>query len=135
MRTEKSNDIGWIVGGAVAIIIAGIAAMTILSVSLPDATAPVGAITTLITAAIAGLFGLREMNKMQQQRDKAALQETKEQVAEVTQTLNTRLNGELDRRMQQAVAVGIAQFRAQFLMEVKQVMAEVLDEWTAPPRK
>lgn len=133
MRSGKhTSEVGWIVGGAVAILIAGMICVTLATALSPDAEATIAALGGMIATGLAGLFGLHKVNESQQKamaEQTEGIERIKDEVAAGAEAVAHRLNGELDARIQQAVAMGIAQFRAGFLLEVREVMQEVLREW------
>lgn len=135
MRSEmnKPSEIRWIVGGAVAILVAGMVAVTAASTLSADATASIAALGGMISLGLTGLFGLHKLNESQQKAMAENTKETKKVVSGV-EALGHRLNGELDARIRDSVAIGIAQFRAGLLLDVREAVKETLAEWEQTQR-
>lgn len=131
MTSEKSNDIRWIVGGAVAILIAGMTLIGVLSLgSSRDQTATIASIGTLVTMGVAGVFGLYKLNEGVQKGLKENTEIT-EAVAKTQGRMETRLNGDLDRRIAEASRQAVVDA----MPSIKQAMVEVLDAWTRPVQR
>jgi hypothetical protein len=133
MSSGTNNDTHWIIGGAVAIIIVGMSLITLASIAATDAAPIIAAISTTVTLGLGGLFALHKAQETVQKSEKAVVENTKvtEEIRDVgienSQKLTQithQLNGERD-----SVANGIAQFRAAFLLEVREIMRESLTEW------
>lgn len=128
MSTEKNNpDIRWIIGGAVSLIIAGMAVVTVLSLaSDKDQTATIASIGTMITMGVAGIFGLYKINEGVQKKIDENTQLT-ERVAVGQHQVIRRLNGELDQRVAEASRQAVVDA----MPSIKRAIVEALEDFSS----
>lgn len=109
---HQTTDLRVIVWGAVVLIIAGMLLITGISIYVQDNAAPVAAVASMVTMGAAGIFGLWKLNENMQAKVEAGTQRTEKAVADESQKITHRLNGELDQRIKEAVWAALEEFTA-----------------------
>lgn len=127
-KRSPQHDIRWIVAGAAAILIAGMAMVSFLSTrSAGDHTATIAAIVSMVTLGVGGVFGLASLSKAQDKRVDGVSEQIEANTA-ITEGIQHQLNGGLDLRMRACAEQAIIDA----MPMIRQTMVEVLDDYTRP---
>lgn len=136
---NNDADVRWVIGGAVAILIAGMVIVTFVATFAPgDNAATIASIGTMVTMGVAGVFGMREAQKrvegkIDQNTAITAVAATEARdaalvAADSAVEIKHQLNGGLDQRMKACAEQAIIDA----MPMIRQTMVEVLDTYTRP---
>lgn len=118
----------WVIGGIAGLIISGMMLIGVIYfASDGDPSPTVTILVGMLTAGAGQLAGLMQTNRKVDENTAKT-----EQTVKQLDKIDTRLNGDLDRRMQETAQAAIVRALPDIQAATKQAMQEALDEYTLP---
>ena len=125
---EHYQEFKWVSGGIAGLIIAGMVLIGVIYfASDGDPSPTITILVGMLTAGVGQLAGLMQTSRKVDENTAKT-----EQTVKQLDRIDTRLNGDLDRRMQETAQAAIANALPDIQAATKQAMQEALDEYTLP---